>query len=124
MEAFDLQEKETLHRLADSIVNAGANVLLCQKGIADPVQFYLAKAGILAVEDVPENDMKNAARALGASVVNKAEDDFRRSLESPTLWKNRTKSTSSGFRAARTRRPSPFSSGAAPTTSSRNSSVP
>ncbi len=74
MEAFDQQEKETLRKLADSIVKAGANVLLCQKGIADPVQFYLAKAGILAVEDVPENDMKNAARALGATVVNKAED--------------------------------------------------
>jgi chaperonin GroEL (HSP60 family) len=36
------------------IIESGANVLLCQKGIADPVQFYPAKSGILAIEDVPE----------------------------------------------------------------------
>ena len=74
MDAFGLQERETLKKLSDAVISSGANVLLCQKGIADPIQFYLAKAGILAVEDVAENDMKNAARALGASVVNKAED--------------------------------------------------
>ena len=74
MDAFGLQERETLKRLSDAVISSGANVLLCQKGIADPIQFYLAKAGVLAVEDVAENDMKYAARALGATVVNKAED--------------------------------------------------
>ena len=46
---------------------------LCQKGIADAVQFYLAKNGIFAIEDVPEKDMKYAARALHANIVNKPE---------------------------------------------------
>jgi thermosome len=72
--AFGEQERETLKKLADAVIGKGANVLLCQKGIADPVQFFLAKAGILAVEDVPEKDMKYAARALHASIVNKPED--------------------------------------------------
>jgi thermosome len=74
MGAFNLQEQETLRKLADSVIESGANVLLCQKGISDPVQFYLAKAGVLAVDDVTEKDMKYASRALGATVVNKAED--------------------------------------------------
>ena len=72
--AFSEQERATLRKLADAIVNAGANVVFCQKGIADPVQFFLAKKGIYAVEDVPEKDLKYAARALNANIVNKPED--------------------------------------------------
>ena len=72
--AFNTQEQEALRQLADSVIGSGANVLLCQKGIADPVQFHLAKAGILAVEDVPESDMKNAAKALSANLIQKAEN--------------------------------------------------
>ena len=72
--AFSEQERGTLKRLADVIVASGANVVLCQKGIADPVQFFLAKNGIYAVEDVPEKDMKYVARSLGANIVNKPED--------------------------------------------------
>ena len=71
--AFSEQERETLKKLADAVINSGANVLLCQKGIADPVQFYLAKSGILAIEDIPEDDMKYAARALHATILNKPE---------------------------------------------------
>jgi thermosome len=71
--AFSEQEREALKKLADAIISSGANVLLCQKGIADAAQFYLAKAGVLALEDVPEKDMKYAARALHANIVNKPE---------------------------------------------------
>lgn len=74
MAAFDAQERGVLKAMAENIVKAGANVVLCQKGIADPVQYYLAKEGILAVEDVKEKDMKFAARAVGGNIVNKAED--------------------------------------------------
>jgi len=72
--AFSEQERETLKKLADAIVASGANVVFCQKGIADPVQFFLAKNEIYAVEDVPEKDMKYAAKALHANIVNKPED--------------------------------------------------
>jgi archaeal chaperonin len=71
--AFSEQERETLKKLADAIIDSGANVLLCQKGIADAAQFYLAKAGIYTLEDVPEKDMKYAARALHANIVTKPE---------------------------------------------------
>jgi len=71
--AFSSQEQDALKKLADAVIGSGANVLLCQKGIADAVQFYLAKHNIYAIEDVPEKDMKFAARALGANIINKAE---------------------------------------------------
>jgi archaeal chaperonin len=71
--AFSEQEREALKKLADAIISSGANVLLCQKGISDIAQFYLAKAGVLAIEDVPEKDMKYAARALHATIINKPE---------------------------------------------------
>ncbi|WP_214021291.1 thermosome subunit alpha [Methanoculleus sp.] len=74
MKAFSEQERESLRKLADQIVASGANVVLCQKGIADAVQYYLAKHGIYAVEDVKEGDMKFAAKALCGTVVNKPEE--------------------------------------------------
>jgi chaperonin GroEL (HSP60 family) len=74
MEAFSAQERETLKKYSDAIIASGANVIFCQKGIADSVQFYLAKSGVFAVEDVPEKDMKYAAKALCAQIVNKVED--------------------------------------------------
>jgi chaperonin GroEL (HSP60 family) len=72
--AFSDQERATLKKFADAVIDSGANVLLCQKGIADAVAYYLAHGGVLAVEDVPEKDMKFAALALNAEIVNKAED--------------------------------------------------
>jgi len=74
MKAFAEQERESLRKLAEQIVASGANVVLCQKGIADAVQYYLARQGIYAVEDVKEDDMKFAAKALRGSIVNKPEE--------------------------------------------------
>jgi thermosome len=71
--AFSTQEREALTKLADAVIASGANVLLCQKGIADIAQFTFAKAGILAIEDVPEKDMMFASRALNATIVGKAD---------------------------------------------------
>ena len=74
LNAFGAQEREALKQLADAVVASGANVLLCQKGIADPVLYYLAKAGVFAIQDVKEKDLKYAARALSGRIVNKVTD--------------------------------------------------
>ncbi len=74
MKAFSEQERESLRKLAEQIVAAGANVVLCQKGIADAVQYYLARNGVYAIEDVKEADMKFAARALRGTIINKPEE--------------------------------------------------
>jgi thermosome len=74
LEAFSVAERETLREMAKKFVEAGVNVVLCQKGIADPVQYYLAESGIYALEFVAEKDLKYAAKALGGQIVNKPED--------------------------------------------------
>ncbi len=74
MDAFAQQERDALKTMADAVVASGANVLLCQKGIADAAQYYLAKAGVLAIQDVPEKDFKFAARGLNAKIIQKAVD--------------------------------------------------
>ena len=45
------------------------NLLVCQKGIDDMAEHYLAKAGILSVRRVKESDMTSLAKVTGATVV-------------------------------------------------------
>jgi chaperonin GroEL (HSP60 family) len=55
--------------MVDKIINSGANVVVCQKGIDDMAQHYLAKAKVLAVRRVKKSDVEKLARASGASVI-------------------------------------------------------
>jgi thermosome len=80
MVAFDEQEKAALRKMADKIFEAGANVVLCQKGISDSVGYFLGKNGVFAIQDVPEADMKKAARALNGQVVQKPGELTREAL--------------------------------------------
>jgi thermosome len=69
LQLFLDQEEKMLKDMVDKIINSGANVVVCQKGIDDMAQHYLAKAGVLAVRRVKKSDMEKLARATGASVV-------------------------------------------------------
>ena len=69
MQQFLDEETSMLKDMVDKVSEAGANVLLCQKGIDDVAQSYLAKAGILSVRRVKESDMTKLARATGARMV-------------------------------------------------------
>ena len=69
LQAFIDQEEKALKEMVDCVVRSGANVLLCQKGIEDLPQHYLAKAGVLAARRVKESDMKKLAKATGARIV-------------------------------------------------------
>ena len=60
--------------MVDKTKNTGANVVICQKGIDDIAQHYLAKSGILTVRRVKESDMTRLARATAARVVNNIDD--------------------------------------------------
>jgi len=74
IKAFLNEEQNILKEMVDKVVGSGANVMLCQKGIDDIAQYYLAKAGVLAVRRVKESDMEKAAKATGARVVTNVED--------------------------------------------------
>ncbi|MCL4436318.1 MAG: TCP-1/cpn60 chaperonin family protein [Thaumarchaeota archaeon] len=68
------EETKMLREMVETISNSGANVLVCQKGIDDVAQHYLAKASILAVRRVKESDMIKLAKATGARVVTGLDD--------------------------------------------------
>ena len=63
-----------LKTMVDKIHEIGANVLICQKGIDDIAQHYLAKHGILAVRRVKESDMTKLAKATGGRVSTNIDD--------------------------------------------------
>jgi len=69
MNLFLEQENKMLKEMVDKIASAGANVLVCQKGVDDIAQHYLAKAGILGVRRAKESDMTKLARSTGARIV-------------------------------------------------------
>jgi len=83
------QEAEILRKMVDKIKEAGANVVFCQKGIDDMAQYFLAKAGILAVRRVKKSDMEKLARATGARIVTKVEDITREALGTAKLVEER-----------------------------------
>ncbi len=73
MQAFLDQEEAMLKKMVDSIKDSGANVVICQKGIDDLAQHFLAKEGIVAVRRVKKSDMDALVRATGGKVVTRLE---------------------------------------------------
>ena len=74
MKGFLDEEARILKEMVTKIKAIGATVVLCQKGIDDVAQHYLAKEGILAVRRITMSDMDKLARATGGRVVTGVED--------------------------------------------------
>ena len=74
MQMFLEEENRMLKAMVDKISEVGANVLICQKGIDDIAQHYLAKAGILAVRRVKESDMTKLAKATSGRISTNLDD--------------------------------------------------
>ncbi|HZT34419.1 MAG TPA: thermosome subunit beta, partial [Nitrososphaera sp.] len=89
MKMFLEEENKMLKGMVDKVVKAGANVVVCQKGIDDIAQHYLAKAGILTVRRVKESDMTKMSRATGARMVNNLDDLTAKDLGSAELVEER-----------------------------------
>lgn len=69
MQAFLDQEEQMVKDMVDKVVESGANVIFCQKGIDDLAQHLLAKEGIIALKRVRKSDMERMAKATGARLV-------------------------------------------------------
>ncbi|HEX5979226.1 MAG TPA: thermosome subunit beta [Nitrososphaeraceae archaeon] len=69
MQRFLDEENRMLRSMVDKIKSSGANVVLCQKGIDDMAQHYLAKEGIVAVRRIKESDMIKLSKATGAKII-------------------------------------------------------
>jgi archaeal chaperonin len=89
MQMFLEEENKMLKSMVDKIKTAGANVVICQKGIDDIVQHYLSKAGILAVRRAKESDMYKLSKATGAKLVNNLDDLMDKHLGSADLVEER-----------------------------------
>ncbi|MGN6350169.1 MAG: thermosome subunit beta [Candidatus Nitrosocosmicus sp.] len=74
MKRFLDEENVMLKSMVDKLNSVGANVVICQKGIDDIAQHYLAKTGVLTVRRVKESDMTKLSRATGARVINNLDD--------------------------------------------------
>ncbi len=71
LQSFISHEDSILKNKVDKIKSIGANVIFCQRGIDDVVQFYLARAGIYATRRVPKSDMQSISKATGAKIISK-----------------------------------------------------
>ena len=69
LQAFLDEEEGMLKKMVDKVKKSGANVLICQKGIDDIAQHFLAKEGIYAVRRAKKSDMEKLAKATGAKIV-------------------------------------------------------
>ncbi|RLM49424.1 thermosome subunit beta [Halorubrum sp. Atlit-28R] len=69
LQKFLDQEEQQLREKVDQIVDSGADVVFCQKGIDDLAQHYLAKEGVLAVRRTKKSDLTFLKNVLGAPIV-------------------------------------------------------
>ncbi len=74
IKAFLDEEARILKEMVDKIAETGANVVICQKGIDEVAQHFLAKKGILAVRRVKRSDMEKLERATGGKIVSSVRD--------------------------------------------------
>nr|WP_267639029.1 thermosome subunit beta [Halovenus rubra] len=69
LQDFIEQEEQELREKVDQIVDLGVDAVVCQKGIDDMVQHYLAKEGILGLKRVKRSDVEFLREIIGADVV-------------------------------------------------------
>lgn len=89
MKAFMDEETHMLKGMVDKLAGVGANVVLCQKGIDDIAQHFLAKAGILAVRRIKESDVTKLQRATGGRIATNLEDLTAKDLGTAALVEER-----------------------------------
>ncbi|MCK5343910.1 MAG: thermosome subunit, partial [Candidatus Heimdallarchaeota archaeon] len=62
-------EERLIQEMVNKISNSGANVVICQKGIDDLAQYFLAQKGILAIRRVKKSDMEKISKSTGAAII-------------------------------------------------------
>ena len=85
MQMFLEEENRMIKTMVDKLHEIGVNVVICQKGIDDIAQHYLAKFGILAVRRVKESDMTKLAKATGGRITANLDDISENDLGSANL---------------------------------------
>jgi len=89
MKAFLDEEERLLRSMVEKVSSVKANVLVCQKGIDDVAQHFLAKAGVLAIRRASEKDMDKLSKSTGGKVVTNIDDLSTSDLGSAALVEER-----------------------------------
>ncbi len=89
LKSFMDEENRMLKHMVDRVIESGANTLICQKGIDDIAQYYLAKNNILTVRRAKQSDLTKLAKATGARIVNSVEDITSKDLGKAKLVEER-----------------------------------
>ena len=85
MQMFLEEENRMLKTMVDKLHSIGTNVVICQKGIDDMAQHFLAKHGILSVRRVKESDMTKLAKATGGRISTNLDDINEKDLGASDL---------------------------------------
>ncbi len=89
MQAFLDEEERMLREMVAKVKKTGANVVLCQKGIDDVAQHFMAQEGIVAVRRIKESDMEKLARATGGKLISNLDDLTKKDLGTAQLLEER-----------------------------------
>ncbi len=89
MQMFLDQEEKMVKQMTDKILNSGANVVFCQKGIDDLAQYYLEKAGVYAAKRLKKSDLDRICEATGATNIQDIDEITANDLGSADLVEER-----------------------------------
>jgi thermosome len=87
--AFLKQEENMLRDMVEKIAATGANVIICQKGIDDMVQHFLAKKNIAAIRRAKKSDMEKLTRAIDGKIISNLNDISSKDLGYAALVEER-----------------------------------
>ena len=80
LQEFLKRDEFMLKKIVSKIKEVGANVIFCQKGIDDLVQYYLSKENIYACRRVARSDMESLADVTGARIISNLNDFSEKDL--------------------------------------------
>jgi len=74
LQNFIASEELALRDMTNKIINSGAKVVFCQKGIDDVAQYFLSKAGIMAYRRVAKSDIEKISRATSGRIISSIQE--------------------------------------------------
>ncbi|MGQ0535109.1 MAG: thermosome subunit beta [Methanobacteriota archaeon] len=89
LHSFLEEEEKMLRSYVQKVLDSGASVVFCQKGIDDLAQHFLAKSGIYAVRRVKKSDMEKLEKATGGRIVSNLDDLSKDDLGAAKLVEER-----------------------------------
>ena len=74
MKLFMESDHSALIEKAEKILATGANVIFCQKGIDDLLQWHFSRNNVMAVENVKREDVEIISKVTGARIISSLDD--------------------------------------------------